>query len=484
VVVDTDLAVPKMVARLRVDFFTPSGTWYATRDLALPRKVDWPVSFAVALDEGQGPADVVIRLRAYPEGKVRDYLGERHETRPETCDSAACAGNNPAACCPLVIPPPVASTSGPLLREASRTPVSEPLPALTVDRLVVVHVEPGIVGKAVVVLHAGCIGTMSDVHDFANLATCVDQENETVPPTKPSIEANLTLPSTLVGTFEQPFAAGCAAKPRPGSMSGNVPLHDEDACVPGGIFVLGGIDSSDGSENSSLPERAAIIRSFLMDRYEVTVGRYRKALADGYIPYEKLQTGFPACTWSDMPSGREEEPLDCITVENARAFCKAQGGDLPTEAQWEYAATSAGRSAKTHFPWGNGDGSYPSCDDVVYGRALGFACGSKPSHAANVFESDHAGGDVTRDEGGHIVDLGGNVAEYVSDSFAQYASNCWLAAPLLEPSCTAVGDVAATRGAQYGRVGYYNLLSTLRSTAPRSSYAAETGFRCVRPGNP
>src|SRR5450755_1204790 len=104
VVADTDLAVPRMVGRLRVDLYTTNGTWYGSRDLTLPHPSDWPASFAVQLADGQPATDVVLRLRAYAEAKVRDYLGERFSDRPATCDDGTCAGVSPSSCCALRVP--------------------------------------------------------------------------------------------------------------------------------------------------------------------------------------------------------------------------------------------------------------------------------------------------------------------------------------------------------------------------------------------
>ena len=79
-------------------------------------------------------------------------------------------------------------------------PATEPLPTLTIDRLALVHVEPGMVGNAVVVLRAVCIGTMADIGDFTRLATCVDHENETVTPAQTAIDSDLMVPAESVTT--------------------------------------------------------------------------------------------------------------------------------------------------------------------------------------------------------------------------------------------------------------------------------------------
>src|SRR3954469_17137162 len=82
IVVDTDLPVPQLVGRLRVDLHAPDGTWFESRDIARPDPRDWPVSFSVYSDDPLDDKLVSIRLRAYPEGHVRDYRGERFRERP------------------------------------------------------------------------------------------------------------------------------------------------------------------------------------------------------------------------------------------------------------------------------------------------------------------------------------------------------------------------------------------------------------------
>jgi formylglycine-generating enzyme required for sulfatase activity len=498
-VVDTDAAVPKLVGRLRVDLFTTDGTWYATRDLALPRASpqsgapsDWPVSFAIALGAQDPAKDVVARLRAYGEGRVRDYLGERFQSRPAVCDSIRCVpslqpgvGRPPAprACCPLVMPPVPPPAVGPRMIDSNGndvTPPSEPQPLLAIDRLVIVHIEPGVVGKALVVLRAACFGTMADIGDFGALSTCVDAENVRVAVTPAALDADLAAPATLAGSSEQAYATDCATPPRPGGTANGVPLHDDEVCVRGGGFVFGGRDSSSGDPSMDpLPERVAFMSSFLIDRYEVTVGRYRQALSKGFsTPFTGTIGSY--CKWTPQPGSNEEFPLNCITTEGARAFCEFAGGRLPTEAQWEYVASEAGREFKSHYPWGDID---PACTDVDYGRTSFSTCPKLTSGPATVTKYERDGGDVTPGPGPAIVDLGGNVSEFVGDTFAPFSSNCWLAAPLADPACRALGNRGALRGGNYSQ-GLLQLRSTQRQLYPAETYSDEVGFRCVRSVGP
>ena len=51
------------------------------------------------------------------------------------------------------------------------------------------------------------------------------------------------------------------------------------------------------------------------------------------------------------PGANESLPINCITWYEAFAFCAWDGGFLPTEAEWNYAA--AGGSEQRAYPWSN-----------------------------------------------------------------------------------------------------------------------------------
>ena len=118
------------------------------------------------------------------------------------------------------------------------------------------------------------------------------------------------------------------------------PCAATDACppigwveVPAGSFEMGTADNY----ASERPVHTVTLSAFDLSRTEVTVGQYR-ACVDAGVCTRPGPCSLNTPSWTDTPAGKEDLPVNCVTWGQARTFAKWVGGDLPTEAEWEYAA--------------------------------------------------------------------------------------------------------------------------------------------------
>lgn len=457
--VDTDLPTPEIASRLRIDLYRADGTWFETREVDTAVASAFPASFDLAAPPG-GSAEIRVRLRVFPQGANRAYRGERYVPYANV----------------FAPPPPPTADEGPRLVGAGgedRTPETEPLPSLTVDRIVSLRAESGKQSAVTVVLRGACAGVM------ANLATaesCVDG-SRALQPLAPASDA------------PGPSHTDDLREP-----CDDVSAGPDKICVPGGVFVLGDrgapfIDDEDGFFLDMRTERIVRLRRFLIDRGEVTVARYRQALKNGlktshYQPRDNPDelsedpVSSTSCTYTKAAGDREAHPLNCLPWGTFRELCAHEGGDLPTEAQWELAASLAGAERERRYPWGDPE---PTCDRAVYARAAAIQPDNCDLHPA-LPVALNAPGDVTPLG---IRDLAGGLSEFVIDGPADYAGEAWVAQPFEDPSVpnakrpdeeTGNDDRYIVRGGSWASPA-----NTLRTTFRTQGPAATPfyGARCV-----
>jgi formylglycine-generating enzyme required for sulfatase activity len=296
-----------------------------------------------------------------------------------------------------------------------------------------------------------------------------------------------------------PDAASPVAPPPScvGLLANCGPMTRDDCCdspmVPGGMFYRGYDVATDGlySDKSS----PATVIDFRLDKYEVTVGRFRKFLDAGmgtqanppmqgsgappsvpsvpnagwdasFIPslapdknalIAAIDTCDPA-VWTDVVSGNENLPMNCVTWVEALAFCAWDGGFLPTTAQWNYAA--AGGDQQRAYPWSNPpsstliDSSY-----AVYATSrVGVVGALSPKGDGRWGQSD----------------LAGNIEEWTLDDGGPYPTPCYDCVRVMVgyPDRDAVGGHYATNASYVRAAGVNAQAFTLRYNI--------TGFRCGR----
>lgn len=326
-----------------------------------------------------------------------------------------------------------------VLNNVDATPKQEPEPHVTIDRLALVTLVPGRKQRASIVLRAACGGQMARLSAAANdtgpvlsqAETCIDTEGARVP----------------VAALEQtPFVAGAqvsqAGPPLRAEPCAEAASPRGPICIPGGPFVFGSPLYAPYPVNTT-PERFALMSRFWLDKTEVTVGRWRAVVGKGFqspdfSPFDNngpLDPMYPGefwahCTFSRTAQAagepREDHPLNCVSLEAARAFCRFEGGDLPTEAQWQYAATKAGRPVEI--------------DDYCAGSGMADACLLDVNNPVAVTDPALAADTTPLGVGG----LGGNLGEWVLDSFHALDAPCWNAASLTDPVCWERNPLART----------------------------------------
>ena len=189
------------------------------------------------------------------------------------------------------------------------------------------------------------------------------------------------------------------------------PSGDRDCCasiVIAGVTTASFYRSYDGVTTGYTSKAyPAQVSDFRLDAYEITVGRFRRFVAaysqamiaqgSGKNPNNASDTGWDMAwnaslemnattlaaalkcvaapqqsyaTWSDQAGGAalESLPINCLDWYDAEAFCIWDGGRLPTEAEWNYAA--AGGTQQRVYPWGS---ATPDCTFANFKGAAGGA---------------------------------------------------------------------------------------------------------------
>jgi sulfatase modifying factor 1 len=448
VLVSTDAPLPTFGDRLLLEVLADDGASACTgcrRDFGLSPQTQWPVSFGV-LPPASGKT-IHVRARLYR----ADHVG------PDGL--------------------PLADGDG------------------VIDALGVLPATSGDTHVALE-LRGDCFEKVSDVFAHTN---CGGPE-KTLP------LATLD-PLPLPGTWPASAPAACPSEAR-----------SDLKCIPGGVFLCGNVHAPPfdalydaSSPTTSTPERAVRVDTFLIDTDEMTVGDLRRLVQGGQIAFvpdagaiaasaivepDNPQAGAdagidPACTWLGVDSDANDSlPLNCISWASANALCQARdGGRLPTEAEWEYAAGNMQR--ETTYPWGESPNVQDLCLHAIVGRgrADGLMRSENPVCLALDAGALLAAGPATRSAGTlDVTDRGvrnmaGNVQEFVADNYEAYTDLCWTAGgPLLQnPSCDAGGAQSprSVRGGGWQGSPDLAIVSERNLVPPHYRGDAFTGLRCA-----
>ncbi len=254
--------------------------------------------------------------------------------------------------------------------------------------------------------------------------------------------------------------------------------------IPGGSFFMG----SDEGLPFEKPSHQVALEPFCIDEFEVTVDRYR-ACSDGgrckragttndwaTITDKERKSFDPLCNIRD-PQGRSNHPVNCVDWEMAEKFCREQGGRLPTEAEWEFAARGPdGRK----YPWGDDDpaaGHLNACgkECVAWGQKNGIE--EKGMYEADDgFPNTAPVGSFPKGASRYgVQDVVGNVWEWVADWYGDYGKD-----EQKDPKGPATGDERVIRGGSWNASYPSWVRPTFRYKDAPTKRSYGIGFRCAK----
>jgi formylglycine-generating enzyme len=296
--------------------------------------------------------------------------------------------------------------------------------------------------------------------------------------------------------------------------------------VRGGTFYRSYSSEADGGPTGEADP--ATISDFRLDQYDVTVGRFRQfvsavmrtdagdagdtGIADGgWVPeagsgkhahlydgnglvnagsaggYEtgwvasddsniapldaNLESCAPFSTWTDPAGSQESLPINCVNWCESYAFCIWDGGFLPSDAEWEYAAAGGGGgSGEREYPWGAED---PGTSNAyaIYGCNFPLGNDAGCTGVANVARVGTA---LSGAGAWAQLDLAGNMYQWDLDWYAAYVNPCVDCANL-----TALPSGRVIRGGDFYHSTSLLLATSLYDAMP-STRNYTIGFRCAR----
>lgn len=236
------------------------------------------------------------------------------------------------------------------------------------------------------------------------------------------------------------------------SLPPSVNYKGEMVLVPAGEFTMG----SDTGGDESKPAHKVTLPAYYIDKYEVTNAQYKEFCT------ATNRTPPPDPFWEKgYFENRPSAPVLGVSFDDAKAFAEWAGKRLPSEQEWEKAASwNDATQSKFEFPWGN---------KFENGKA---SFGLKTTSDVNKFLGASPSG---------AMDMAGNVAEWVDDFFKPYPGNT-----TSNPNFGETNRVV--RGGHFGSKTNEFLKTTKRIYVPptvasgedeEKLFAAAIGFRCV-----
>ena len=257
-------------------------------------------------------------------------------------------------------------------------------------------------------------------------------------------------------------------------IKNNAKDNAEMVWVPGGTFTMGSPDGVGYSFDH--PAHQVTLSGYWIYQYDVTVVQYRafstatkRELPPFPQPKEDDTEYVSNYSWEgkigwDDPE-LQQHPIVNVTWHDAKAYADWAGVQLPTEAQWEYAA----RGPKGNiYPWG---GTVTPPDGY---RGIDITKCAYRDNSFNIGKSTWPVGSFPAGTSWcGALDMAGNVAQWCGDWLRDYT-----AITVTDPIGPATGFSRVVRGGSWhGNSIDYRGMN--RSGGNPDDYSHGIGFRCA-----
>ena len=237
--------------------------------------------------------------------------------------------------------------------------------------------------------------------------------------------------------------------PRVHVSGGWFDMGSDEAELKRARALCAGKGCNEAELSAETPSRRVYVRAFSIDEVEVSNVEHQRCVNAGrcYPPRPAAHDASPTL------------PVVQLTWGEARDYCRFAGGDLPSEAQWEFAAHGSSRRS---FPWGES-----------FDPKLGAFAGVLQPVAAFPAGRSFFG----------LLNMAGNVWELVLDRFATpYSAELPSVDPVHEPGRAQAGKPSerVVRGGSI-RSAPQALRARARAAIREDEARPDVGLRCAYP---
>lgn len=284
-------------------------------------------------------------------------------------------------------------------------------------------------------------------------------------------------------------------------------LQHDEVLLPAASFQMGDAHGEGYDADGELPVHQVRLSSFWIDRHCVTAQQFGRFVeATGYVS-DAERYGSSAVFHLAVAARRQDvigdfgmpwwlavrgadwrhpfgllsswkdaldHPVVHVTHDDARAYCRWAGRDLPSEAEWEYAARGGLQGQR--YPWGDEllpDGRHhANIWQGVFPTYNSGEDGFRATAPATAFVANGFG----------LHQMAGNVWEWCRDWFD---AGYYAVSTTIDPTGPETGTERVMRGGSYlCHASYCNRYRVAaRSSNTPGSSAGNIGFRTIRRGD-